>query len=150
MCPAEMQYAQALRLFADPTIDQRRADAAQICLVATPAPLDGVTPHLTPQPVLGFTYGRLAYPVYNAQTGGYDLYALYTDGRILRAADQRRSALVGARHGARCLSRPGCGWREDGAAGRGRAAGICCRLLGTGVAHTIARQPPSGLRRTGS
>ena len=86
MCPAEMQYAQALRLFADPAIDQRRAEASQVCLVATPAPLDGVTPQLTPQPVLGFTYGRLAYPVYNAQSGGYDLYALYTDGRILRAA----------------------------------------------------------------
>lgn len=86
MCPAEVQYAQAMRLFADPAIDQKHADAAQICLVATPAPLDGVTPHLTPQPVLGFTYGRLAYPVYNGQTGSYDIYALYTDGRIIRAA----------------------------------------------------------------
>ncbi len=86
MCPAEMQYAQAQRLYADPTIDQKRADAAQICLIATPTPLDGMMPHLTPQPIPGFTYGRLAYPVYNSTTGGYDLYALYADGRILRAA----------------------------------------------------------------
>jgi len=86
MCPAEMQYAQALRLYADPNIDQKRADAAQVCLIATPTPLDGMTPHLTPQPIPGFTYGRLAYPVYNSATGGYDLYALYADGRILRAA----------------------------------------------------------------
>jgi tetratricopeptide (TPR) repeat protein len=86
MCPAEMQYAQALRLYADPTIDQKRADAAQVCLIATPTPLDGVTPHLTPQPVPGFTYGRLAYPVYNSASDGYDIYALYADGRILRAA----------------------------------------------------------------
>jgi len=86
MCPAEMQYAQAMRLYADPAIEQKHAEAAQACLVATPAPLDGVTPHLTPQPVLGFTLGRLAYPAYNEQTGGYDLYALYADGRIIRAA----------------------------------------------------------------
>ncbi|HQI85019.1 MAG TPA: hypothetical protein PKV20_10590 [Anaerolineae bacterium] len=86
MCPAEMQYTQALRMYADPTVDQKRADAAQVCLVATPTPLDGVTPHLTPQPVPGFTYGRLAYPVYNSASGGYDIYALYADGRILRAA----------------------------------------------------------------
>lgn len=86
MCPAEMQYAQAMRLYADSAIEQKHAEAAQACLVATPAPLNGVTPHLTPQPVLGFTLGRLAYPVYNGQTGGYDLYALYADGRIIRAA----------------------------------------------------------------
>lgn len=86
MCPAEMQYTQALRLYADATTDQKRADAAQVCIVATPTPLDGVTPHLTPQPVPGFTYGRLAYPVYNSASGGYDIYALYADGRILRAA----------------------------------------------------------------
>lgn len=86
MCPAEMQYTQAQRLYADPTIDQKRADAAQVCLIATPAPLDGMSPHLTPQPIPGFTYGRLAYPVYNSASGGYDLYALYADGRILRAA----------------------------------------------------------------
>lgn len=86
MCPAEMQYAQALRMYADPTIDQKRADAAQICLIATPTPLEGTTPHLTPQPIPGFTSGRLAYPVYNSTTVAYDLYALYADGRILRAA----------------------------------------------------------------
>jgi len=86
MCPAEMQYTQAQRLYADPAIDQKRADAAQVCLIATPAPLDGMSPQLTPQPIPGFTYGRLAYPVYNSTTAGYDLYALYADGRILRAA----------------------------------------------------------------
>lgn len=86
MCPAEMQYTQALRMYADPTIDQKRADAAQICLIATPTPLEGTTPHLTPQPIPGFTSGRLAYPVYNSTTDVYDLYALYADGRILRAA----------------------------------------------------------------
>lgn len=86
MCPAEMHYAQAQRLYADPRIDQKRADAAQICLIATPTPLEGTMPHLTPQPIPGFTYGRLAYPVYNSTTEIYDIYALYTDGRILRAA----------------------------------------------------------------
>jgi len=86
MCPAELQYAQALRLYADATVDQKRATAAQTCLVATPAPLSGETPQLTPQPVPGFTMGRLAYPVYNSATEAYDVYALFPDGRIIRAA----------------------------------------------------------------
>lgn len=85
-CPAEVQYAQALRLYADPQIEAQHASAAQTCLTATPTPLDGETPHLTPQPVVGFAMGRLAYPVYNVGTGGYDLYTLYADGRIIRAA----------------------------------------------------------------
>jgi len=86
MCPAELQYAKALRLYADPAVDQKRDTAAQTCLVATPAPLIGDSPQLTPQPVPGFTMGRLAYPVYNSTTGVYDVYALFPDGRILRAA----------------------------------------------------------------
>jgi outer membrane protein assembly factor BamD (BamD/ComL family) len=86
MCPAEIQYTYALRMYVDANVDARRATAAQTCLAATPAPLDGVAPHLTPQPVPGFTVGRLAYPVYNENTAMYDLYALYADGRILRVA----------------------------------------------------------------
>lgn len=84
MCPAEVNYTQALRLYVDADIDQKRAEAAQVCLVATPAPLSGQDPMLTPQPVQGFSGGRLAYPVYNEESGGYDLYALYADGRILQ------------------------------------------------------------------
>lgn len=86
MCPAELQYARALRLYADATVDQKRATAAQTCLVATPAPVSGETPQLTPQPVPGFTMGRLAYPVYNSAAEAYDVYALFPDGRITRAA----------------------------------------------------------------
>ena len=86
MCPAEVQYAKALRLYADPQIEAKHASAAQTCLAATPAPLEGDTPHLTPQAVVGFATGRLAYPVYNTSTSSYDLYALYADGRIIRAA----------------------------------------------------------------
>ncbi|MFP4394450.1 MAG: hypothetical protein ACLFTI_04220, partial [Anaerolineales bacterium] len=91
MCPAERNYAHALRLYADPTVDQKRDQAAQGCLIATPTPISGAgvtttTVGATPEPVKGFTMGRLAYPVYNAGTGVYDLYALYADGRILRVA----------------------------------------------------------------
>ncbi len=92
MCPAERNYAHALRLYADPAVDQKRAQAAQGCLIATPTPVSGAgvtttTVGATPEPVKGFTMGRLAYPVYNAGTGVYDLYALYADGRILRVAE---------------------------------------------------------------
>lgn len=91
MCPAESNYAHALRLYADPAVDEKRAQAAQSCLIATPTPISGdgiitTTEGVTPEPVKGFTMGRLAYPVYNASTGVYDLYALYADGRILRVA----------------------------------------------------------------
>lgn len=85
-CPAERYYTQALRLFSDPGVDQKRAEAAQVCLLATPAPLSGDAPALTPQPIQGFSMGRLAYPVYNQERATYDLYALYADGRILRVA----------------------------------------------------------------
>ncbi len=86
MCPAEIQYTQALRLYTDAQVDQKRATASQTCLIATPAPLNGMETHLTPQSVAGFTMGRLAYPVFNAETEIYDVYALYADGRILRVA----------------------------------------------------------------
>jgi tetratricopeptide (TPR) repeat protein len=86
MCPAEIQYSRALRMYADARVEQKRASAAQVCLVATPVPLDGTLPVLTPQPIIGFAMGRLSYPVYNATSGVYDLYALYADGRIIRVA----------------------------------------------------------------
>lgn len=86
MCPAEIQYSQALRMYADAGLEEKRAAAAQTCLIATPVPVSGTTPILTPRAVAGFTMGRLAYPVYNGATGVYDLNALYTDGRIIRVA----------------------------------------------------------------
>ncbi len=86
MCPAEIAYTEALRLAKDPTVEEKRAEAAQACLVATPIPQDGAQPVLTPQTIPGFNVGRLAYPVYNSETGLYDLYALYANGRILKVA----------------------------------------------------------------
>ncbi len=86
MCPAETNYSQALRLYADPQVDQKRAAAAQTCLIATPTPISGTEQLITPQPIVGFTTGRLAYPVFDSAAGVYDLFALYSDGRILRVA----------------------------------------------------------------
>ncbi len=86
-CPAEMQYSQALRMFSASELEDKRADAAQTCLVATPVAVSGTLPINTPQPIEGFARGRLAYPVYNNQMGTILLYALYADGRIIRVAD---------------------------------------------------------------
>jgi len=86
MCPAEAVYTKALLLVSTASVEEKRALAAQTCLIATPIPLEGASPVLTPQAIPGFTVGRLAYPVYNAATGTYDLYALYADGKILRVA----------------------------------------------------------------
>ncbi|MEE9615739.1 MAG: hypothetical protein V3T90_01865 [Anaerolineae bacterium] len=89
MCPAEVQYTQAVQLMAGPEIEQKRAEAAQICLIATPtpiAPITGTLPITLTEPPPGFTTGRLAYPVYNTQTGLYDIYALFADGHLTRMA----------------------------------------------------------------
>jgi len=89
MCPAEKQYEQALQLMNDAEIEEKQAEAAEICLVATPtpiAPLTGTLPITLTEPPPGFTVGRLAYPVYNTQLGVYDVYTLFADGRLMRMA----------------------------------------------------------------
>lgn len=89
MCPAEVEYALARQLRNDPEIEQKQAEASQICMVATPtpiAPLTGTLPITLTEPPQGFNTGRLAYPVYNAQTGLHDVYALFSDGRLVRVA----------------------------------------------------------------
>jgi len=88
MCPAEIEYIRALRLKNDLDVEIRRAEANRICLVATPtpiAPLSGTLTMTLTTPPAGFTVGRLAYPIYNAQTGLYDIYTLFADGRLVRA-----------------------------------------------------------------
>ncbi len=89
MCPAEEQYTLALRLLNDPAVEQKRAEAEQICLIATPTPITPIEGTqvitLTELPP-GFTTGRLAYPVYNTQSGLYDVYALFVNGYMMRMA----------------------------------------------------------------
>jgi len=89
MCPAEEQYTAALQLYDDPDIEQKRAEAEQVCLVATPtpiAPIEGTQAITMPELPPGFATGRLAYPRYNTQTGLYDVYALFTDKRLVKMA----------------------------------------------------------------
>lgn len=89
MCPAEDQYAQALQLLVDENIEQKRAEAADICSIATPAPIPSMegteTITITELPA-AFTSGRLAYPLYNTQTGLSDIYVLSIDGHLTRMA----------------------------------------------------------------
>jgi tetratricopeptide (TPR) repeat protein len=89
MCPAEEQYTQAAQLMAAPEVERKRAEAAEICLIATPTPIVSITgtlPITLTEPPPGFNTGRLAYPTYNTQTGLYDVYALFADGRLIRMA----------------------------------------------------------------
>jgi tetratricopeptide (TPR) repeat protein len=89
MCPAEVQYAQALQLMNDPDVEQKQAEANEICLVATPtpiAPITGTLPVTLTELPPGFTTGRLAYPSYNTQTGLYDVYTLLADGHLVKMA----------------------------------------------------------------
>jgi tetratricopeptide (TPR) repeat protein len=75
-CPAEQQYAEAGRLRYDGVVEGRRITASQNCLMATPAPIPGITGTvvMTPPPVAGFGVGTLAYAAYNPSSGVNELY----------------------------------------------------------------------------
>ncbi len=86
-CPAEVHYGDVLSLRSDPTIESKRADAAQRCLLATPTPIPGQITGTVTVTVEGFNVERLVYSAYNRDLGVYDLYAL-------SASDQRLSKLA--------------------------------------------------------
>jgi TolB protein len=89
MCPAVKQYDQALRLLNSGEVEEARADAAEICRIATPTPvptIEGSRPVTQTTLPPGFNAGRLAYPLYDTVTGGWDVYALFADGRLLQMA----------------------------------------------------------------
>ena len=89
MCPAQELYAQALHLINSQITEDKRAQAELVCLAATPTPIAPITGTMaitiTEMPE-GFTAGRLAYPIYNTETDAYDVYSLFSDGRLLRLA----------------------------------------------------------------
>ena len=91
MCPAEDYYTRALEVEEDPNIAQKRDEAADACAVATPSPVGTmvgthvITLTQSEMPE-GFNHGRLAYPVYNANSRRYDVYALLADGRLMGMA----------------------------------------------------------------
>jgi serine/threonine-protein kinase len=87
MCPAEEQYTLALNLGDSEEITIKRDQAAAICLVATPTPIESLAGTqvitLTELP-RGFGIGRLAFPTYNSTSDSYDIHVLSTDGLIMR------------------------------------------------------------------
>ncbi|NLE99937.1 MAG: hypothetical protein GX601_03075, partial [Anaerolineales bacterium] len=133
MCPAEEQYARAVQLVNNAEVAEKYDQAQATCLVATPtpiAPISGTTTITMTELPPGFTSGRLAYPVHNSQTGAYDVYGLFADGRLvhlLSGADQPSwlwggsalairdlrapgIALLPANESAATLLMPGAGW----------------------------------------
>ena len=89
MCPAVESYDQALRLLNSAEVEEKRAEAAEICRSATPTPvptIEGSRPVTRTTLPPGFNAGRLAYPLYNSATGGWDVYALFADGRLVQMA----------------------------------------------------------------
>ncbi len=112
MCPAAARYARALELMSSAEVQGKLATATEICAIATPTPVPPITGTL---PLTGtvlvpnFTGGRLAYSAYNGQTGMYDVYAIFSDGQLVRMA-------VGA-------DQPCWQWGTDRLAFRNRLAG---------------------------
>jgi tetratricopeptide (TPR) repeat protein len=98
-CPAEAQYAQALHLRPDSITEEKRANAAQRCLLATPTPIPGQVTGTLTVTVDGFNVGRLTYSAYNDELGVYDLFTL-------SAYDHRLSKTVSN------AGQPN--WRRDG------------------------------------
>jgi len=89
MCPAVAQYDQALQLLNSGEVEDRRAEAAEICRNATPTPvptIEGSQPVTRTTLPPGFNSGRLAYPLYDTETGGWAVYALFADGRLVQMA----------------------------------------------------------------
>jgi len=89
MCPAVKEYDEALRLLNSGTVEDARAEAAEACRNATPTPvptIEGSRPVTKTTLPPGFNAGRLAYPLYSTATGGWDVYALFADGRLLQVA----------------------------------------------------------------
>lgn len=87
MCPAAEEYALALQLMSNDEIAEKRAEAEEVCLQATPtpiAPVEGTEVITLANLPPGFTTGRLAYPVYSTQRDVYDVYVLSADRRVVK------------------------------------------------------------------
>jgi tetratricopeptide (TPR) repeat protein len=126
-CPAELHYSEVLRLRADVGVDDKRAEAADRCLLATPTPIPGQITGTLTLTVEGFSVGRLTYSAYNDDLGVYELYTL-------SAADQSLS---------RSASNAGQpNWRRDGGmlAYRG-VSGIQALPAGSGGPVTLLSDP---------
>jgi len=95
-CPAEAQYAAAVRLHYSAEVERKRVAASRACQKATPTPLAGgitaTVPLSTPVPVAGFNTGKLAFAAYDPLLGDSSLYVVYANDlrrqRIAVAADQ--------------------------------------------------------------
>ena len=80
-CPAEKKFADALKVANTARIDAKRADAAQKCVIATPAPgsLTGTLSAGAPISLKAYAAsgvaGRIAFSVYDVATGQYRPYA---------------------------------------------------------------------------
>jgi hypothetical protein len=73
-CPAAEQYAEAVRLLYDASVEEMRSDAAVLCQSATPTPMPGIITGTVPiGPIAGLATGKLAYSVFNTINGLYDL-----------------------------------------------------------------------------
>lgn len=98
-CPAEVHYAEALRLRPDSTVEETRAVAAERCLLATPTPVPGQVTGTLTVTIEGFNVGRLTYSAYNSELGVYELFTL--------SAHDQRLSLTASNAG-----QPN--WRRDG------------------------------------
>ncbi len=78
-CAAQEQYKTALRLRPDVKVQTKLDQAAQACLIATPAPVTG-----TAQTIAGLYQGRLAFPV--ADTNGARVDAASAGNLVYTAA----------------------------------------------------------------
>jgi len=73
-CPAAGEYAQAVRLLYDATVENKRLEAALLCQSATPTPLPGqVDETVAAGPIAGLTVGKLSYTILNQTNNLYDL-----------------------------------------------------------------------------
>jgi hypothetical protein len=124
-CPAETQYGTLQQYSPSDSTEARRAEAAQNCLLATPAPVPGQITGTVTVTVPGFNVGRLAYSAYNGDLGIYELY-------VLSAYDQSLSKWAGS------AGQPD--WQQDGSSLAYRGAGGLQAFSGGGSITLLADQ----------
>ena len=89
-CSAEDQYSLALEIQSDEAGEEKRVEANRLCAGVTPTPAIAST--VVPEYTSSLPLGKIALPVYDEESGIYDIFILYAEDmhwvRFASQADQ--------------------------------------------------------------
>jgi len=89
-CSAEAQYSLSLEIQSDEAGEEKRVEANRLCAGVTPTPAIAST--VVPEYTSSLPLGKIALPVYDEESGIYDIFILYAEDmhwvRFASQADQ--------------------------------------------------------------